>query len=356
MPELKVRKFPIQNMKEHPTILIFGPRRTGKSVLLRYLLYHINKIRKFHAGFLMGGSKDAREDLKDIFPASVNREFSLKEFKKISQDLAKKEDAIVSSNLNLLQVYDDCTYDKQFLKCKETREGTMNGRHLHVTDIKCMQYVMDMPPDVRTQMDYVFVTKQNRIDIMTKMWKFFFGVFPKFQQFQEVLKSCTSNYEVMVLDNTSTSDKIEDCIFYFKAEVNLPKFKLFDKSFWIMDKYYRSLVDRKNSKQTLESAGLLMSSSGDTSDTKKKRKTKARGGADGDAEEVQLGACAEASATLDPARSKQLESHVRTRLDYHLREEDMDVDLVDPDSEKTGAANHIKQNEMQELVTKSIRI
>ena len=33
------------------------------------------------------------------------------------------------------------------------------------------------------------------------------------------MDSCTENYECLVLDNTSKSNKIEDCVFWYKAKL-----------------------------------------------------------------------------------------------------------------------------------------
>jgi len=49
--------------------------------------------------------------------------------------------------------------------------------------------------------------------------------------FNQVMTSCTENFECLVLDNTSRSNKIEDCVFWYKAEIH-PDFKIGAPEFW----------------------------------------------------------------------------------------------------------------------------
>eukprot|EP00967_Tisochrysis_lutea_P055514 scaffold69821_cov26-Tisochrysis_lutea.AAC.1 len=102
----------------------------------------------------------------------------------------------------------------------------MNGRHMHVTFCNAMQYVMDMGPDLRTQVDYVFAFKENILCNKNKMWKYFFGMFEKFDDFQRVMDRCTDNYGILVLNNTSPTNKLEECIYWYRARADLPDFRM----------------------------------------------------------------------------------------------------------------------------------
>lgn len=249
MATLKLTRFQIHTMKKNPSILVFGPKRSGKSVLKNHLIYHINQhVKKFNAGFSMSGTREAKDSMKGKVPNSLNLDYTLDRFKKNWNTICDpvNEAEILDQDLSILVDMDDCTYDKQLLKCKEMRHMVMNGRHSNGTPIVCMQYCMDMPPEIRTNIDYVFVTKQTRRDVQEKMWKYFFGQFKKFEDFRKVLLTCTQNYEVLVLDCTvSDTSKIENCLFYFKADINIPNFKLFDERYWKMDEYLEKAKKEK---------------------------------------------------------------------------------------------------------------
>lgn len=49
------------------------------------------------------------------------------------------------------------------VKSPAVRDIYMNGRHQHITYISTMQYVMDMGPDLRANVDYVFTLKVPRM-------------------------------------------------------------------------------------------------------------------------------------------------------------------------------------------------
>ena len=88
-----------------------------------------------------------------------------------------------------------------------------------------------MPPDIRTQIDYVFCLRENIIANQKRLYENFFGCFQKFSHFQEAFISCTNNYECLVLDNNSKSNKIEDCVFYYKATPDR-NYKIGSKELW----------------------------------------------------------------------------------------------------------------------------
>lgn len=49
--------------------------------------------------------------------------------------------------------------------------------------------------------------------------------------FNKVMDSCTENYECLVLDNTSKSNRIEDCVFWYKATLR-KNFKVGAPQYW----------------------------------------------------------------------------------------------------------------------------
>lgn len=247
---VQLKMFDPRSLKAHSTILIFGPRKSGKSVLMKDLLYNMNKNKDtaFDMGFFLCGSKEAREDLKDIIPSNLNLDFSIEKWITNWTVVKKLEERLIAEDsrkgYNCLIGLDDCTYDKRLMKGKEFRELAMNGRHYKVTPIICMQYCMDMGPDIRGNIDFIFVTKQTKPDVIMKIYKYFFGSFGTFDKFRKVLDVCTNNYEVLVLDCTVRhSNRVEDCVYFYKAQHPLPPFKLFSNRAWEMN---RAVMGQKN--------------------------------------------------------------------------------------------------------------
>ena len=73
-------------------------------------------------------------------------------------------------------ILDDCLYDKSVLKSSAMREIFLNGRHLHIAMIICAQYVMDLSPDLRTNVDYIYAMRENIIANRAKLHKFLWNV------------------------------------------------------------------------------------------------------------------------------------------------------------------------------------
>ena len=60
-------------------------------------------------------------------------------------------------------------------------------------------------------------------------------MFPTFESFVQVMDQCTENYECLVINNNSKSNKLHDQIFWYKAEPH-GNFKLGSKEFWELSK------------------------------------------------------------------------------------------------------------------------
>jgi hypothetical protein len=148
------------------------------------------------------------------------------------------------SKKNIFLLLDDCMYDKKIMAGTNTRELFMNGRHRKIFFMNSVQYMMDMPAALRSQVDYVFALKENIISSREKLWKYFFGMFQDFRDFNKVMNSCTQGYECIVVDNTTRSNDLSDCIYWYQANVNLPAFRMGAQVFWDLDaNYYQDRTD-----------------------------------------------------------------------------------------------------------------
>ena len=60
-------------------------------------------------------------------------------------------------------------------------------------------------------------------------------MFPTLDSFNSVMDQTTENYECLVINNNSKSNKLNDQIFWYRAEPR-PDFKLGSKEFWEISK------------------------------------------------------------------------------------------------------------------------
>lgn len=91
--------------------------------------------------------------------------------------------------------------------------------------------MMDLPPAIRTNTDYVFMLTENSRNNREKLYKNFGGVFDNFKDFDECFKQVTENYNAMVIDNKSLSNSVQDIVFYYKATLDL-RFRVGHPSLW----------------------------------------------------------------------------------------------------------------------------
>lgn len=212
---IQLRKFDPSRIANDKVCVFIGKRGTGKSTLVTDILYHKKDIP---AGVVMSGTEDGNHYYKQFIPdIFIYGEYQRDVVEKVIERQKRLKAAGKTSPAFIL--LDDCMWNKAFLKDTCIRQCFMNGRHWNIFFMLTMQYCMDLSPDLRTNVDYIFILRENVIQNRERLWKSFFGIFPSFELFNQVMNACTENFECLVLDNTSRSNKIEDCVFYYKAPI-----------------------------------------------------------------------------------------------------------------------------------------
>ena len=229
MPTIKLKKFNPASIGGDKVCVVIGKRGTGKSTLVTDLLYYK---RNIPCGLVMSGTEEGNSHYQNYVPSLfIHNDYSKNALDKLIQRQKKLLKKGVKKGIDTFVLMDDCMYDKKFLKDSCIRQIFLNGRHYRITFLLCMQYCMDLTPDLRSNIDYVFILRENVIQNREKLFKNFFGVFSSLDSFSQVMNACTENYECLVLDNTSKSNKLEDCVFWYKARVRQP-FKVGSPQFW----------------------------------------------------------------------------------------------------------------------------
>lgn len=236
-------RFRPEQMEDNSTVLALAKRRSGKSVLITDLMWHWHTVKKTPKIMVMSGSEDANAHFSNYVPNSfIYKQFSEQAIMKLiahQKSLIQKNPA---GDHRCLLILDDIGFNRKAMRSEALKEIMTNGRHALITIFLTLQYVTDVTPDIRSQIEYVLTLKEPTRVNQEKLWKYFYGIFPKFDMFRQVLVSCTENYGCVVLDNTSNSASIKDCVFWFKGREREP-FKFGSPSIWTYDEHL------KNSKQ-----------------------------------------------------------------------------------------------------------
>ena len=225
-----------------PVIVLIGRRDTGKSFLVQDLMFH-------HQDIPIGTVISGTEAGNGFFAAHVPKLFIhdayntaiieniLKRQKAVLKQVKKEQDMYKKSSIDprTFVVLDDCLYDNKWTKDVMMRLLFMNGRHWKIMLVITMQYPLGIPPNLRTNIDYVFILREPYIANRKRIYDNYAGMFPTFESFTQVMDQCTENYECLVINNNAKSNKLQDQIFWYKAQQHGP-FKLGSKEFWEISK------------------------------------------------------------------------------------------------------------------------
>ena len=94
-----------------------------------------------------------------------------------------------------------------------------------------MQYALGVPPNLRTNIDFVFILRENYVSNRKRLYEHYAGMFPTFEIFCQVMDQCTEDYNCLVINNNAKSNKLEDQVFWYKADGH-PPFKIGAQEFW----------------------------------------------------------------------------------------------------------------------------
>ena len=252
---LRLSKFNMTMIPDDAVVLFIGRRGTGKSWLIKDLLWNKQKIP---IGTVISGTESANAFYSTIVPSLfIHEEFNsniisnvLKRQDAITKQIRKEQESRGSSALDrrAFIVMDDCMFDTKWLNDKYIRSLFMNGRHFGLLYILALQYVMGIPPVLRGQVDYVFILRENQVSARKRIYEQFAGIFPSFELFCQIMDQCTEDYECLVIHNGSKTNKIEDSVFWYKATVN-SDFKIGSREHWVKSAEY------ERQKEIAEAAG-----------------------------------------------------------------------------------------------------
>lgn len=245
---LELKKFDMKSIQfkatenKGPVVVLIGKRDTGKSFLVRDLLYYQQEIP---IGTVISGTEEGNGFYGKMVPRLfIHNEYNsaiieniLKRQRTVLKQVKKEMDTYKRSSIDprAFVILDDCLYDNTWSRDKLMRLLFMNGRHWKVMLVITMQYPLGIPPTLRTNIDYVFILRENYIANRKRIYDNYAGMFPTFESFCQVMDQCTENYECLVINNNSKSNKLQDQVFWYKAD-NHNDFRLGSKEFWELSK------------------------------------------------------------------------------------------------------------------------
>jgi hypothetical protein len=245
--KLELKRFDPSKIKSDSVVVFIGKRNTGKSYCMKDILsYH----RDIPVGVVVSPTERANGYFEKFIPKMLiydeleekivskflNRQIN------ISNDRKKEFSKHGSSSIDprAFLILDDCMYNKTAMNDKNIKCIFMNGRHYKIFFLITMQHGLGLPPDLRSNIDYVFIFRNNIVKEREKIYNHYAGMFPTFDVFNQVMNQCTENFECLVIDNKIQSNNINDIVFWYKAQDS--HFKMCSHDLWEI----QALQDQKD--------------------------------------------------------------------------------------------------------------
>jgi hypothetical protein len=235
---LELRKFDISCIGPDKVCVFIGKRETGKSFLVKDLLYYHKNLP---IGTVISGTEGANKFYSKMVPnLFIHEEYSplvvanaLKRQKLVVKKMTKEIDQYGKTNINpsAFLILDDCLYDSSWTKDSNIRSLFMNGRHYKMLFLITMQYALGVPPSLRTNIDFVFILRENYVSNRRKLYEHYAGMFPTFEIFCQVMDQCTEDFNCLVIHNNAKSNKLEDQVFWYKAS-HQKDFRIGAEEYW----------------------------------------------------------------------------------------------------------------------------
>lgn len=229
----------LPNENKGPVIVLIGRRDTGKSFLVKDLLYHHQDIP---VGTVISGTEAGNHFYENMVPprfiheeydVSIIQQLMIRQRQVLEQmrDEQRATGRASSFDPRAFLIMDDCLYDDSWARDKLVRMMFMNGRHWKLMVVITMQYPLGIPPNLRTNVDYVFILRETYMSNKRRIYENYAGMFPTFDSFVQVMEQCTENYECLVINNNVKSNKLTDQVFWYKAEPHAD-YRLGSRDYW----------------------------------------------------------------------------------------------------------------------------
>lgn len=201
-------------------IIIVGKPGSGKSTLLKALLKSKSDIVK--TGIAMSGSEGANDFYKEFFPDL----FVYDEYDDavLANVITRQYQVIGNKDMDdrdkwMALILDDCADQSSVFRQQIQKTLFKNGSHYKLLYILCMQFALDMPLNIRTAVDGVFLFRETNLDSLKLLHTNYGGVVPSFDLFKQLMATHTGNYQCLFINNCMQTNDWRACVFVCKAEV-----------------------------------------------------------------------------------------------------------------------------------------
>lgn len=247
----KIKRFHLRDIKLKTTIAAIGTRGSGKTNIIKYILYYKSHLIRIPA--IVGGTEDVTGDFKNIVPDLFIYEDYIPE--KIAYLI--KDQGLLISKINAGTVSDKVKHDSILImddivgtstawkKDKGFKKMFFAGRHIGITNIVSVQSPKHIPSDYRDNINYLIITNistdSRKKFLYDHYWNSRFGDYAMFESIYNSIMKVKHNF--MLIDNMagSSTDDISKYVYWGRTHHprNLKSRRVGLKLLWdLNDKYF----------------------------------------------------------------------------------------------------------------------
>ena len=217
---ISIKPFDIQNMKSSFSCICIGPPRSGKtSFCLNFAYYNRNK---YPVAYVCTGNDSAYLQFKKIFgPLFCRNYYSETDHKHLIERKRKcaMENGEKHPDSCIFEIFDDFGDTPKIFKNKCFKGTIKTGSQWwqQATFIN-LQAMCDFEKQSRKNVTYAVIFRESDITEREKLYKSFGSRCGSLQMFNKLMDEICQNFTALVIDLQVQSNKLEDCIFYYKTD------------------------------------------------------------------------------------------------------------------------------------------
>ena len=208
---------------ETPSLIIInGTQGSGKSWLIKYMMYKLRK--KFSYGLVFTNTFFDNKPFKYIPDLFVHPEYD--EEKLIAlMDLQAK--LVEKGNIKeAFVIFDDCMDDPGQFKSLALKRLTTQCRHYHITVIFSTQYCNHLPARMRTNAMEIIIFSTDAKVALEALYNSYGQKFENYNDFKKYVMENTGNHKFIYYKKKSEEKDLNKLYPVMMAPAKIPNFKI----------------------------------------------------------------------------------------------------------------------------------
>ncbi len=224
---MELQKFDINSITANnacPLVIIVGRRNTGKTVLVRDILYHN---QDFPHGTIISNTG---EEADGMYSKLMNTECIHDKYNPeiIDQVVIRQQESEFNDQRTML-ILDDCIFDNEWWDRNTVMNKVLTDkRELKIMSIVTLQYPLGLPPLLRSKIDYTFIFRNIPDRCKQITYNNYASIIPTYELFCQLLDRYTDSFSCLVIHNTQ--EEWTNKIFWHKAPIH-EEFRMFEPEY-----------------------------------------------------------------------------------------------------------------------------